>query len=148
MMRTTLVTKNKVNFVVNLSKRRKKAFFTKLGQEPHKKSFWNACKSVFPGNSGNHQDKIMLEPITGALFLMTNRLQWLLNNYFVNIVQNSINITPWSAQFPSCSTDTLSSCEIENIISKYREHPSKLISKRIFKALLYLILSMLPRKKL
>ena len=86
--------KKQRNFVANLNKKCKKAFFAKVSIDSNKKSMWKFCKSVFPCKSGVSNEKITLEH-NGHIVTDEKTVANIFNIHFVNIVK-SLNIPEWT----------------------------------------------------
>ena len=78
--------KKQRNYVTNLNKAKKRTFFFETSNEPHQKSFWKACNSVFPGKWNKHQDRLNLE-IENDIMSDKILIADILNDYFVNIAK-------------------------------------------------------------
>ena len=119
--------KKQRNYVVNLNKKCKKAFFATMSNDSHKKSMWNLCKSIFPSKSGGANEKITLEH-NGYIVTDEKTIANIFNIHFVNIVK-SLNLPQWAPQ----STAKVTHDKLNNILLKYEDHPSIFFIKGNFK---------------
>ena len=110
--------KKQRNFVVNLNKKSKKDFFTRVSNDSHKKSMWNLYKNVFPSKSGGSNEKITLDH-NGHIINDEKTIANVFNIHFVNIVK-SLDLPQWKPK----STIKLTDDRLNNILIKYASHPS------------------------
>ena len=113
--------KKQRNFVLNLNRQAKQTLFSSV--DSSSKSFWNLTKPYFSSKGCTKEEKIVLfedDSIIDSEISVANTL----NEYFVNIT-TSLPIIPWNTQF-CLGTDSFLEDPTENIICKFRNHPSVL----------------------
>ena len=119
--------KRQRNFVVNLNRKCKKAFFANISTDSHNKSIWNFCKTVFPNKSGGNNERVTLEH-NGRMINDEDQVANIFNIYFVNIVK-SLNLPQWTLQ----SDIKLGNNNFGNFVDKYKNHPSIIFINEKFK---------------
>ena len=110
--------KKQRNFVANLNKKCKKAFFAKVSIDSNKKSMWKFCKCIFPCKSGVTNEKITLDH-NGHIVTDEKTVANIFNIHFFNIVK-SLNIPEWTPK----STLKMTNENLTKILTKYDDHPS------------------------
>ena len=130
--------KNKCNSLV---KKAKKQYFQKAGNvnSANSKSFWNAVKP-FMTNKGtfsndniiiktNREEKLKLKDSDSEVLIEADKvvkdekiLVELFNKHYINIVERTSGVAPSCIGDPS--NPTLDKSSVQQIVSKYKDHPS------------------------
>ena len=124
--------KKQQNYVVNLNKESKFEYFSKYESDDNK-SFWIRCKPNFTNKYSKADTDIMISE-NGELILKNKEIANIFNDHFGSIVDN-LGLDHWDDHFLS---PTKGNDRIDNIIKRYKNHPSiknikaKFNSVRIF----------------
>ena len=106
------------NYVVNLNKEAKLEYFSKY-ESNDSKLFWVNCKPYFTNKHSKADTDIMLSE-NGELILKNKEIANTFNDHFGSIVDN-LSLDHWYDHFQS---PTMGSDRIDNIIKRYKNHPS------------------------
>ena len=118
--------KKQRNYVAHLNKEAKLEYCSKFESNDNK-AFWVNCKPYFTNKHSKAETDIMLSE-TGELILKNKEIANIFNDHFGSIVQN-LDLDHWNDHSLSL---TKSSDRIENIIKRYKNHPSiRKIKKKI-----------------
>ena len=124
--------KKQRNYVVNLNKEAKLEYFSKYESDDNK-PFWVRCKPYFTNKNSKADTDIMLSE-NGELILKNKEIANTFNDHFGSIVDN-LGLDHWDDHSLS---STKGDDRIDNIIKRYKNHPSiknikaKFNSVRIF----------------
>ena len=110
--------KKQRNYVANLNKEAKLEYFSKFESNDNK-PFWVNCKPYFTNKHNKAEADIMLSE-NGELILKNKEIANIFNDHFGSIVEN-LGLDHWDDHSLS---PTKSSDRIENIIKRYKNHPS------------------------
>ena len=110
--------KNQRNYVADLNKEAKLEYFSKSECNDNK-PFWVNCKPYFTNKHSKADTDIMLSE-NGELILKNKEIANIFNDHFGSIVEN-LGLDHWDDHSLS---PTKSSDRIENIIKRYKNHPS------------------------
>ena len=108
------------NYVVNLNKKTKFEYFNRYNSK-NGKHFWVSCKLYFSNKYSKADTGIMLTE-NGELGLKNNKVAETFNEYFGTIVE-VLDLYSWKDNSELLS-NTKSFDRINNIVKKYRNHPS------------------------
>ena len=123
--------KKQRNYVVKLNKTAKFQYFNE-SDEKNQKSFWKNCKPFFTNKHSKADTNIVLKE-NGELLLENDKIADTFNSYFGNIVKN-LNLHEWTDQSDHDQSDPIQNvCRIDNIIKKYKNHPSIKLIKRKYR---------------
>ena len=117
------------NFCVSLLKKEKKKFYNNLDTKIIKdsKTFWKNIKPLFTGKSKQKTNIMLVE--NEDIITDKEKVAETLNNYFVEAVQN-LHIEKFNdEQDEELRTENIND-KIENILTRYRSHPSVLMIKK------------------
>ena len=120
-LKNSLTLKNIIkqrNYVANLNKEAKLKYFSKFESNDNK-PFWVNCKPYFTNKHIKADTDIMLSE-NGELILKYKEIANIFNDRFGSIVEN-LGLDHWDGHSLS---PTKSSDRIENIIKRYKNHPS------------------------
>ena len=110
--------KKQRSYVVNLNKEAKLEYFSKF-ESNDDKPFWVNCKPYFTNKINKAETDIILSE-NGELILKNKEIANIFNDHFGSIVEN-LGLDHWDDHSLS---PTRSSNRIENIIKRYKNHPS------------------------
>ena len=118
--------KKQRNLVVSLNRQSKLDYFNPISSSKDTKPFWKQCKSYFSNKHATGDYKIMLIE-NDKMILDNESVSEKFNNYFSQIV-DSLDLYEFSSK-PSREYAE----EIDNIVSKFKTHPSIVKIKKHFK---------------
>ena len=110
--------KKQRNYVANLNKEAKLEYFSKFESNDNK-PFWVNCKPYFTNKHSKADTDIMLSE-NGELILKNKEVANIFNDHIEFIVEN-LGLDHWNDHSVS---PTKSSDRIENIIKRYKNHPT------------------------
>ena len=118
--------KKQRNLVVSLNRQSKLDYFNSISSSKDTKPFWKQCKPYFSNKHAVGDSKIMLIE-NDKMTLDNESVSEKFNNYFSQIV-DSLDLY----EFPSKPSREYAD-EIDNIVSKFKTHPSIVKIKKHFK---------------
>ena len=118
--------KKQQNLVVSLNRQSKLDYFNSISSSKDTKPFWKQCKPYFSNKHAVGDSKIMLIE-NDKMTLDNESVSEKFNNYFSQIV-DSLDLY----EFPSKPSREYAD-EIDNIVSKFKTHPSIVKIKKHFK---------------
>ena len=126
--------KSRENYLNYQNSKKKCKFFTKKAKLEHfqnvltknlmtNKDFWNLLKPALSGKDSKKETNIILE-YNGDYIKDEAKLGEIFNDNYINIVENTIGTKPDSIPTPLNLTSENISKTIQDIIQKYKDHPS------------------------